>query len=112
MGEIGLGKIFRSFSKSLGAALLMGAVALIISLQGEWQQSGVTPEKIALLGGAIVAAIAVYGVTSFFLVARNCSLLWRASGKGSSFRSDDYSVFDSYGFLFISKGGGWVSFID
>jgi len=75
MGKIGLGKIVRSFFKSLGASLLMGAVALIISLQGEWQQSGVTPEKIALLGGAIVAAIAVYGVTSFFLGSEELQLV-------------------------------------
>jgi peptidoglycan biosynthesis protein MviN/MurJ (putative lipid II flippase) len=75
MGKIGLGKIVRSFLKSLGASLLMGAVALIISLQGEWQQSGVTVEKIALLGGAIAAAIAVYGVTSFFLGSEELGLV-------------------------------------
>ena len=75
MGRIGLGKIVRSFLKSLGASLLMGSVALIISLQGEWQQAGVTPEKIGLLGGAIVAAIAVYGVTSYFLGSEELQLV-------------------------------------
>jgi len=75
MGRIGLGKIVRSFLKSLGASLLMGSVALIISLQGEWHQAGVTPEKIGLLGGAIVAAIAVYGVTSYFLGSEELQLV-------------------------------------
>jgi putative peptidoglycan lipid II flippase len=75
MGRIGLGKIVRSFLKSFGASLLMGSVALIISLQGEWQQAGVTPEKIGLLGGAIIAAIAVYGATSYFLGSEELQLV-------------------------------------
>ena len=75
MGKIGLGKIVRSFFKSLGASVVMGAAALIISLQGEWEQAGATPEKIGLLGGAIAAAIAVYGVTSYFLGSEELQLV-------------------------------------
>ena len=67
MGKIGLGKIARSFFKSLGASLMMGAVAVLIARQGEWGQAGVTPEKIGLLAGAIAAAVAVYGAAAYFL---------------------------------------------
>ena len=75
MGKIGLGKTVPSFLKSLGASFVMGAAALIISLQGEWQEAGATPEKIGLLGGAIVAAIAVYGVASYFLGSEELRLV-------------------------------------
>jgi putative peptidoglycan lipid II flippase len=67
MGPIGFGRIFRSLLKSLGASLIMGAVAWIISRQGEWAQSGVSPEKIGLLLGAITIAILVYGGASYLL---------------------------------------------
>jgi putative peptidoglycan lipid II flippase len=67
MGRIGLGQIFRSFLKSLGASILMGTVAWGICMQGDWGQSGVTMEKIGLLSGAIFAAILVYGGTSYIL---------------------------------------------
>lgn len=75
MGKIGLGKIVRSFFKSLGASVVMGIAALLISLQGEWVQAGATLEKIGLLGGAIAAAIAVYGVTSYFLGSEELQLV-------------------------------------
>jgi putative peptidoglycan lipid II flippase len=67
MGPIGFGKIFRSLLKSLGASLVMGAVAWMISRQGEWGQSGVSPEKIGLLLGAMAMAILVYGGASYLL---------------------------------------------
>ena len=54
---------------------MMGAVALLISRQGEWGQAGVTSEKIGLLTGAIAAAIAVYGVTSYFLGSEELRLV-------------------------------------
>ena len=75
MGKIGLGKIVRSFFKSLGASAVMGVVALLISQQGEWVQTGITPEKIGLLGGSITAAIAVYGATSYFLGSEELQLV-------------------------------------
>ena len=75
MGKIGLGKITRSFFKSLGASLIMGAVALLITRQGEWGQAGVTPEKIGLLTGAIAAAVAVYGLTAYFLGSEELHLI-------------------------------------
>jgi predicted phage tail protein len=75
MGKIGLGKIARSFFKSLGASLLMGAVAFLISRQGEWGEPGVTLGKIGLLTGAMVAAIVVYGVTAYFLGSEELRLV-------------------------------------
>ncbi len=67
MGPIGFGKIFRSFLKSLGASLLMGGAAWMICMMGEWEHGGVSVEKIGLLSGAILAALLVYGGTSFLL---------------------------------------------
>jgi putative peptidoglycan lipid II flippase len=75
MGKIGLGKIARSFFKSLGASLLMGAVAFLISRQGEWGEAGVTLGKIGLLTGAMAAAIVVYGVTAYFLGSEELRLV-------------------------------------
>jgi putative peptidoglycan lipid II flippase len=75
MGKIGLGKIARSFFKSLAASLVMGAVALLIARQGEWGQAGITPEKIGLLAGAIAAGIAVYGGTAYFLRSEELHLV-------------------------------------
>jgi hypothetical protein len=45
----------------------MGAVAWMISRQGEWGQSGVSPEKVGLLLGAIAIAILIYGGASYLL---------------------------------------------
>jgi len=81
MGRIGLGKIIRSFLKSLGASLLMGAVALIIYYQGDWQQGGVTLGKIGLLGAAIVGAIAVYGGACYFLGSEELELVMEGVRK-------------------------------
>jgi len=75
MGKIGLGKIARSFFKSLGASLLMGAVAFLISRQGAWGEPGVTLGKIGLLTGAMSAAIVVYGVTAHFLGSEELRLV-------------------------------------
>jgi putative peptidoglycan lipid II flippase len=61
LGRIGASNIIRSFLKSLGASLLMGAVALVICSKGPWQTTGVTAEKIWLLLGAILVGIFVYG---------------------------------------------------
>ena len=60
LGKIGASNIARSFFKSLGASLLMGAVVLAICYGGPWHKTGVSAEKIWLLVGAILAGIVVY----------------------------------------------------
>jgi putative peptidoglycan lipid II flippase len=60
LGKIGASNIARSFFKSLGASLLMGAVVLAICSGGPWHKTGVSAEKIWLLVGAILAGIVVY----------------------------------------------------
>lgn len=67
LGSIGASAILRSFLKSLASSLLMAAVIFLICSKGSWNQDGVTLEKIALLGGAIVAGILVYGGTCHLL---------------------------------------------
>jgi putative peptidoglycan lipid II flippase len=81
MGKLGLGKIARSFFKSLGASLLMGGAALLISARGEWVEAGVTAEKIGLLTGAMIAAIVVYGVTAYFLGSEELRLVLGGIGR-------------------------------
>jgi len=75
MGKIALERSCHLFSKAWGLPWVMGAVAFIISQQGEWVQAGATPEKIGLLGGSIAAAILVYGATSFFLGSEELQLV-------------------------------------
>jgi putative peptidoglycan lipid II flippase len=74
MGKIGLGIIFRSFLKSLGASLIMGAVTWGICMQGEWEQGGASWEKIGLLSGSIVVAILIYGGASYLLGSEELQL--------------------------------------
>ena len=81
MGKIGLGKISLSFSKSLGASLIMGAAAFGISRQGEWGQAGVTPEKVGLLTGAMVAGIVIYGASAYFLKSEELGFVLEGIGK-------------------------------
>ncbi len=71
LGRIGLKQIFRSFLKSLGASLIMGVVVLVICLQGEWEKTGASLEKVGLLSVAMLVAIFVYAGASHFSAARN-----------------------------------------
>ena len=59
-------KIFRSFVKSLGASIIMGAACLAICLKGDWEKSGASLEKVVLLAAALTVAIFVYGGASYF----------------------------------------------
>ena len=65
LGKIGASKIIRSFLRSLGASILMGAVAFGICSGTSWDTPGVTAQKIGLLLGAILAGILVYGGACF-----------------------------------------------
>lgn len=75
MGPIGFAKIFRSFLKSLGASVIMGAVAWTICRQGEWVQSGISLEKICLLLGAIILAILVYAGAGYLVGSEELHLV-------------------------------------
>ena len=67
-------QIFRSFLKSLGASLIMGAVVLAICLQGEWEKTGASVEKVGLLSVAMLVAIFVYAGASHFFGSEELKL--------------------------------------
>jgi putative peptidoglycan lipid II flippase len=74
LGRIGLRQIFRSFLKSLGASLIMGVVVLVICLQGEWEKTGASLEKVGLLSVAMLVAIFVYAGASHFFGSEELKL--------------------------------------
>lgn len=67
LGHMGASAILRAFLKSLLASVLMGAAAYAICRGSTWETAGVTASKLALLGGAILAGILVYGGTCYLL---------------------------------------------
>ncbi len=67
LGRMGARKILRSFSRSMGAAVFMGAVVYFICAPIPWEQGGVSLLKLAVLFGAVVIGGAVYAGTAYAL---------------------------------------------
>ncbi len=67
VGRLGLASVLRGASRSLGAALTMGAVIFGISLAGDWSRGGNDLVNIGVLAGAVVAGAAVYAATARLL---------------------------------------------
>jgi putative peptidoglycan lipid II flippase len=67
IGPMGIRRILHSFAKNMSASILMGATAYAIAYPGPWETSGITAEKITLLGAAVGGGTLVYGAVSYFL---------------------------------------------
>jgi putative peptidoglycan lipid II flippase len=74
LGRIGLWQIFHSFLKSLAASAVMGATAMAICTQGEWEKTGASLEKAGLLSLAVLAAVLVYGGASYLFGSEELKL--------------------------------------
>ncbi len=66
IGNLGFPKIMLSFGQSLGAAVIMGLSLYFISASYSWPTSGVSIFEVLLLIGAIVAGLAIYGLSTLF----------------------------------------------
>jgi putative peptidoglycan lipid II flippase len=67
IGPMGIRRILHSFAKNMLASILMGATAYAIVFPGPWETSGITAEKMTLLGAAVGGGAFVYGAVSYFL---------------------------------------------
>jgi putative peptidoglycan lipid II flippase len=67
IGPMDIRRIFHSFAKNMIASILMGVTAYAIVYPGPWETSGITAEKVTLLGAAVGGGILVYGTVSYFL---------------------------------------------
>ncbi|NWF54852.1 MAG: murein biosynthesis integral membrane protein MurJ [Syntrophaceae bacterium] len=67
IGPLGVRRLLHSLAKNMTAAVLMGLTAYAIVSPGGWETSGITVEKITLLGAALGGGAVVYGAVSYLL---------------------------------------------
>jgi putative peptidoglycan lipid II flippase len=64
IGRLGLARMIRSWIKMLLASVPMGAAIYGLAMLGRWERGGNDPRNLAVLTGAIVAGVAVYGLAA------------------------------------------------